>query len=132
VGLAGEDPFEAFGALLDFDPVPRKTNRTDGWDSGTQRAFIAILSLLGSEGRSARAVRSREERGVVSVWSARPPKRLLGFPKQAGPEPPQCPTEGGALGMKKSFPPKAGVSKAFLQHCKVGSHVPDLLILCFC
>jgi hypothetical protein len=34
----GEDPFEAFGALLDFEPVP-KAKRADGWDEECQRAF---------------------------------------------------------------------------------------------
>jgi hypothetical protein len=55
-GLAGEDPFEAFGALLDFDPVPRRTTRADGWDAEVQRAFIAALSLTGSARQAARAV----------------------------------------------------------------------------
>jgi hypothetical protein len=55
-GLAGEDPFLAFGALLDFDPVPRRTTRADGWDSETQRAYIAALSLTGSDRAACRAV----------------------------------------------------------------------------
>ncbi|HYI41854.1 MAG TPA: hypothetical protein VE053_16215 [Allosphingosinicella sp.] len=55
-GLAGEDPFEAFGALLDFEPVPRRKNRADGWDSEVQRAYIAALSLTGSKRQAARAV----------------------------------------------------------------------------
>ncbi|HEX8214842.1 MAG TPA: hypothetical protein VF582_05150 [Allosphingosinicella sp.] len=55
-GLAGEDPFAAFGALLDFDPVPRRTHRADGWDAEVQRAFIAALSLTGSERAACRAV----------------------------------------------------------------------------
>lgn len=55
-GLAGEDPFEAFGALLDFEPVPRRTNRSDGWDADVQRAYIAALSLTGSKRQAARAV----------------------------------------------------------------------------
>ena len=55
-GLAGEDPFEAFGALLDFEPVPRRSNRADGWDADVQRAYIAALSLTGSERAACRAV----------------------------------------------------------------------------
>lgn len=55
-GLAGEDPFEAFGALLDFEPVPRLKNRADGWDAEVQRAYIAALSLTGSKRQAARAV----------------------------------------------------------------------------
>lgn len=55
-GEAGADPFEAFGALLDFDPVPRRTARADGWDEEVQRAFIAALSLTGSDRAAARAV----------------------------------------------------------------------------
>jgi hypothetical protein len=48
-GLAGEDPFEAFGALLDFDPVPRRAHRADGWDAEVQRAYIAALSPAPTE-----------------------------------------------------------------------------------
>ena len=55
-GLAGEDPFEAFGALLDFEPVPRRSNRADGWDAEVQRAYIAALSLTGSDRAACRAV----------------------------------------------------------------------------
>lgn len=55
-GLAGEDPFQAFGALIDFEPVPRRTKRADGWDPEVQRAFIAALSLTGSDRAAARAV----------------------------------------------------------------------------
>ncbi|HEX8526136.1 hypothetical protein [Allosphingosinicella sp.] len=55
-GLSGEDPFEAFGALLDFEPVPRRSARADGWDSETQRAYIAALSLTGNDRAACRAV----------------------------------------------------------------------------
>ncbi len=55
-GLPGEDVFAAFGALLDFDPVPRRTARADGWDPEVQRAFVAALSLTGSVRQAARAV----------------------------------------------------------------------------
>ena len=55
-GRVGADPFEAFGALLDFDPVPRRTARADGWDAEVQRTFVAALSLTGSYRQAARAV----------------------------------------------------------------------------
>jgi hypothetical protein len=55
-GLAGEDPFAAFGDLLDFAPVPRRQKRANGWDEEAQRAFIAALSLTGSQRAAARAV----------------------------------------------------------------------------
>jgi hypothetical protein len=65
-GLAGEDPFEAFGALLDFEPVPRKKTRADGWDAQTQRAYIAALSLTGTDRAACRAV-GRSAFGVVQL-----------------------------------------------------------------
>ncbi|HEY0625714.1 MAG TPA: hypothetical protein VGD10_03165 [Allosphingosinicella sp.] len=55
-GLSGEDPFAAFGALLDFDPVPRYSKRADGWDAEVQRAYIAALSLTGNDRAACRAV----------------------------------------------------------------------------
>lgn len=55
-GLAGSDPFEAFGALLDFQPVPRFSKRADGWDEEVQRAYIAALSLTGTDRAACRAV----------------------------------------------------------------------------
>jgi len=65
-GLAGEDPFEAFGALLDFDPVPRRKTRADGWDAETQRAYIAALSLTGTDRAAARAV-GRSAFGITQL-----------------------------------------------------------------
>jgi hypothetical protein len=78
-GLAGEDPFEAFGALLDFEPVPRRANRADGWTADVQRAFIAALSLTGSPRQAARAVakaaygadqlrRAKGNEGFLAAW----------------------------------------------------------------
>ncbi|HEV2079230.1 MAG TPA: hypothetical protein VGR19_04960 [Allosphingosinicella sp.] len=55
-GQSGEDPFEAFGSLLAFDPVPRRSARSDGWDEQVQRAYIAALSLTGSKRAACRAV----------------------------------------------------------------------------
>ncbi|HEX8535357.1 MAG TPA: hypothetical protein VF662_14420, partial [Allosphingosinicella sp.] len=65
-GFAGEDPIAAFGALLDFEPVPRRSSRADGWDAEVQRAFIAALSLTGSDRAAARAV-GRAAYGVTQL-----------------------------------------------------------------
>lgn len=42
--------------LPDFEPVPRKTNRHDGWTPERQKAFIAALADTGSVRRAARMV----------------------------------------------------------------------------
>jgi hypothetical protein len=55
-GRSDEDPFAAFGTLLDFDPVPRRSSRVDGWTPDVQRAFVAALSLTGSAKAACRAV----------------------------------------------------------------------------
>lgn len=55
-GHAGEALFAGFGDLLDFEPVPRKHNRADGWTPEVQRYFIAALALTGSERQAAHAV----------------------------------------------------------------------------
>jgi hypothetical protein len=55
-GRTDEDPFEQFGALLDFEPVPRKHERADGWGADVQRTYIAALSLTGSDAAACRAV----------------------------------------------------------------------------
>jgi hypothetical protein len=43
-------------ALLDFEPVPRKIERADGWTAERQRAFIAAFAVTGSPRRAARAI----------------------------------------------------------------------------
>ncbi len=48
IGVAGGGDFTHLGDLLEFDPVPRKTKRSDGWTPDRQRAFIAALSATGS------------------------------------------------------------------------------------
>ncbi|MEA3018012.1 MAG: hypothetical protein QOI38_2734 [Sphingomonadales bacterium] len=68
-GVGGEDPFAAFGALLDFDPVPRKAKRADGWDAELQRAFIALLSLTGSVKAACRAL-GKSEFGITQLVRA--------------------------------------------------------------
>jgi hypothetical protein len=65
-GQSGEDPFAAFGALLDFEPVPRRAVRADGWDAEVQRAYIAALSLTGSDRAACRAV-GRSAFGVTQL-----------------------------------------------------------------
>jgi hypothetical protein len=81
-GQAGEDPFEAFGALLDFEPVPRKKNRVDGWDAETQRAFIAVLSLTGSIRQAARAV-GKAQFGAEQLFRAEGNESFLAAAEQA-------------------------------------------------
>jgi hypothetical protein len=68
-GLSAADPFAGFGALLDFDPVPRRTQRADGWDAEVQRAFIAALSLTGNVRSACRAV-ARSPFGVEQLRRA--------------------------------------------------------------
>src|SRR5689334_4016780 len=42
-------PIDAeIAALLDFEPVPRKVKRPDGWTPERQREFIHRLALTGS------------------------------------------------------------------------------------
>jgi hypothetical protein len=55
-GIAGEADFSHLGDLLDFAPVPRKTERADGWSPEKQRAFIAALSPPGSKRQAALAI----------------------------------------------------------------------------
>ncbi|MEO1167746.1 MAG: hypothetical protein AAFW97_03440 [Pseudomonadota bacterium] len=39
-GYLGEGEFADLKPQLDFTPVPRKTNRHDGWTAERQRGFI--------------------------------------------------------------------------------------------
>jgi hypothetical protein len=68
-GLAGEDPFARFAGLLDFEPVPRRNPRADGWSADVQRAFIALLACTGSVRQAARAV-GRAAFGVEQLLKA--------------------------------------------------------------
>ena len=68
-GLAGDDPFEAFGALLDFEPVPRRKTRPDGWTADVQRTYIAALSLTGADRSACRAV-DKSAFGLTQLLSA--------------------------------------------------------------
>lgn len=47
--------------LPQFEPVPRKTNRHDGWTPERQRAFIGALADTGSVSRAARHVNMSPE-----------------------------------------------------------------------
>jgi hypothetical protein len=77
-GVAGEDAFAGLGDLLDFEPVPRKIRRVDGWTADRQRAFIAALAVTGSPRQAARAVgkaqwgvdRLREAKGAEGFSAA--------------------------------------------------------------
>lgn len=55
-GFSGDGDFSHLGDLLDFEPVPRKTRRADGWTPDRQRAFIAALSATGSKRQAAQAI----------------------------------------------------------------------------
>ena len=72
-GLAGEAEFAelaGLGDLLDFDPVPRRVARADGWTPEIQRAYVAALAVTGSE-RQAAAVVDRAAYGVAQLRKAK-------------------------------------------------------------
>lgn len=78
-GLAGEAEFAALaglGDLLDFEPVPRRTARADGWTPEIQRAFVAALAVTGSERQSA-AVVERAAYGVTQLREAQSSESFL-------------------------------------------------------
>jgi hypothetical protein len=54
-GFGGAEGFADLGDLLDFEPVPRKVARVDGWTPDRQRALIAAVAVCGSELQAARA-----------------------------------------------------------------------------
>jgi len=68
-GEAGGVDFTMFGDLLDFEPVPRKKQRADGWTPEVQRYFIAALALTGSERQAAHAV-GKAQFGVTQLKTA--------------------------------------------------------------
>jgi hypothetical protein len=55
-GHAGEEDFAHLRDLLDFEPVPRRKTRVDGWTPEVQRFFIIALVATGSDRQAARAV----------------------------------------------------------------------------
>ncbi len=71
-GLAGEAEFAelaGLGDLLDFEPVPRRVARADGWTPEIQRAYVAALAVTGSERQAAHAV-GRAQFGVAQLRRA--------------------------------------------------------------
>lgn len=68
--FAGDEPFAEIGDLLDFEPVPRKNRRVDGWTPQLQRAFIAALAVTGSTARAARSI-GKFAAGVEQLRKAR-------------------------------------------------------------
>jgi hypothetical protein len=77
-GLAGEAEFErlaGLGDLLDFEPVPRRVARADGWTPDIQRAYVAALAVTGSERQAAAAV----ERAAYGVTQLRQAEGNEGF-----------------------------------------------------
>lgn len=60
-GYLGEGDFSELKPALDFAPVPRKTNRHDGWTPERQRGFIEGLARTGSVSQAAAAVNMSKE-----------------------------------------------------------------------
>jgi hypothetical protein len=50
--VQAEEPDPEILALLDFEPVPRKTAPPGAWTPEAQRAFIARLAVIGSQGKA--------------------------------------------------------------------------------
>jgi hypothetical protein len=65
-GVSGEADFSHLGDLLEFEPVPRKTKRVDGWSPEKQRAYVAALAATGSRRRAAHAL-GMAPYGVVNL-----------------------------------------------------------------
>ena len=65
--LPEEDP--EIQALLDFEPVHRRTRRRDGWPPEVQRGFIVALASCGNAGKAAHAV-GRTMSGAYKVRTA--------------------------------------------------------------
>ena len=68
-GVAGEGDFSDLRDLLDFEPVPRKQERADGWTAEVQRMFIVALAATGSERQAAHAV-GKAAYGVTQLKKA--------------------------------------------------------------
>lgn len=62
---ADNDP--ELAALLDFEPVPRKVNRPDGWTPERQRRFIELIVVTGSPQQAAAAMR-KQLSGIEEVY----------------------------------------------------------------
>ena len=58
---------DEIAALLDFEPVPRKVKRKNGWFPHLQREFIHRLALCGSPGDAARQMRKNVS-GIEALY----------------------------------------------------------------
>jgi hypothetical protein len=70
---APEDP--EIATLLEFEPVPRRNKRHDGWSAAHQRGFIAALATCGNIDRAAQAV----DRTQSGAWTVRNSAGADGF-----------------------------------------------------
>ena len=70
---APEDP--EIATLLEFEAVPRRNKRHDGWSAAHQRGFIAALATCGNIDRAAQAV----DRTQSGAWTVRNSAGADGF-----------------------------------------------------
>jgi hypothetical protein len=68
-GTAGNGAFAGITDILNFEPVPRRT-QVNNWTPELQRAFIAALALTGSARRAGKAI-GRHEIGAEKLRKAR-------------------------------------------------------------
>lgn len=68
-GNAGGEGFSAIVDVLNFEPVPRRT-QVNNWTAELQRAFIAALAITGSARRAGKAI-GRHEYGAEKLRKAR-------------------------------------------------------------
>jgi hypothetical protein len=68
-GTAGEGGFAGIADILNFEPVPRRT-QVNNWTPELQRAFVAALAITGSERRAGKAI-GRHEYGAQKLRKAR-------------------------------------------------------------
>ncbi|MGN6154668.1 MAG: hypothetical protein ACTHN4_02910 [Sphingomicrobium sp.] len=68
-GSAGEEGFAEIADILNFEPVPRRT-QVNNWTPELQRAFVAALAITGSERRAGKAI-GRHEYGAQKLRKAR-------------------------------------------------------------
>lgn len=68
-GNAGDEGFGKITDILNFEPVPRRT-QVNNWTPELQRAFVAALALTGSEHRAGKAI-GRHEYGAQKLRKAR-------------------------------------------------------------
>jgi hypothetical protein len=73
-GSAGEEGFAEIADILNFKPVPRRT-QVNNWTPELQRAFVAALAITGSERRAGKAI-GRHEYGAQKLRKARGGKGL--------------------------------------------------------